>query len=109
MKISALAVSRPVTTGMFFLAVLVLGLVSLSRLAVDQLPDVTRPSVTVLTTYEGAAPEIVERMVTDPLEKALATLDGVKELLSLTALRRQHAGVSAAADSRGGIGGHVGR
>jgi HAE1 family hydrophobic/amphiphilic exporter-1 len=67
---------------MFFLAVLVLGLVSLSRLAVDQLPDVTRPSVTVMTTYEGAAPEIVERMVTDPLEKVLATIDGVKEIRS---------------------------
>src|SRR5918992_2349483 len=82
MKISALAVSRPVTTGMFFLAVLVLGLISLSRLAVDQLPDVTRPSVTVSTTYEGAAPEIVEQVITDPLEKALATLDGVTEVRS---------------------------
>src|SRR5919106_185079 len=82
MKLSALAVSRPVTTGMFFLAELVLGLVSLSRLAVDQLPDVTRPSVTVVTTYEGAAPEIVERVVTDPLEKTLATIDGVTEVRS---------------------------
>jgi HAE1 family hydrophobic/amphiphilic exporter-1 len=67
---------------MFFLAVLVLGLISLSKLAVDQLPDVTRPSVSVQTAYEGAAPEIVERMVTDPLEKALATLDGVREVRS---------------------------
>lgn len=82
MKLSALAVSRPVTTGMFFLAVVVLGLISLSRLAVDQLPDVVRPSVSVITTYEGAAPEIVERMVTDPLEKALSTIDGVTEVRS---------------------------
>jgi HAE1 family hydrophobic/amphiphilic exporter-1 len=49
MKLSALAVSRPVTTGMFFLAVLVLGLISLSRLAIDQLPDVVRPSISVST------------------------------------------------------------
>jgi HAE1 family hydrophobic/amphiphilic exporter-1 len=82
MKLSAIAVSRPVTTGMFFLAVLVLGLISLSRLAIDQLPDVVRPSVSVSTEYEGAAPEIVERMVTDPLEKALATIDGVTEVRS---------------------------
>jgi HAE1 family hydrophobic/amphiphilic exporter-1 len=82
MKLSAIAVARPVTTGMFFLAMTVLGLISLSRLAVDQLPDVVRPSVTVSTTYEGAAPEIVERMVTDPLEKALATIDGVTEVRS---------------------------
>jgi HAE1 family hydrophobic/amphiphilic exporter-1 len=82
MKLSAIAVSRPVTTGMFFLAVLVLGLISLSRLAIDQLPDVVRPSVSVNTIYEGAAPEIVERMVTDPLEKTLATIDGVTEVRS---------------------------
>jgi len=82
MKLSAIAVSRPVTTGMFFLAVFVLGLISLSRLAVDQLPDVVRPSVSVSTLYEGAAPEIVERMVTDPLEKTLATIDGVTEVRS---------------------------
>ena len=80
MKLSALAVSRPVTTGMFFLAVFVLGLISLFRLAIDQLPDVVRPSVSVNTRYEGAAPEIVERMVTDPMEKALATIDGVTEV-----------------------------
>ncbi len=82
MKLAALAVRRPVTTGMFFLAVVVLGLLSLSRLAVDQLPDVTRPSISVMTTYEGAAPEIVERTVTDPLEKALATINHVKEIRS---------------------------
>lgn len=82
MKLSALAVRRPVTTGMFFLAILVLGLISLSRLAVDQLPDVTRPSVTVSTTYEGAAPEIVERLVTDPIEKTVATINNVKTVRS---------------------------
>jgi HAE1 family hydrophobic/amphiphilic exporter-1 len=88
MKISALAVSRPVTTGMFFLAILVLGLIALFRLAVDQLPDVTRPSVSVRTTYEGAAPEIIERMVTAPLEKALATLDGAREIRSSSSEER---------------------
>ena len=82
MKLSALAVARPVTTCMFFLAILVLGLISLSRLAVDQLPDVTRPSISVSTTYEGAAPEIVERLITDPIEKKLATINNVKALRS---------------------------
>jgi HAE1 family hydrophobic/amphiphilic exporter-1 len=67
---------------MFFLAILVLGLISLFRLAVDQLPDVTRPSITVTTIYEGAAPEIVERQVTDRIEKALATINNVKAIRS---------------------------
>ncbi len=82
MKLSSLAVARPVTTCMFFLAILVLGLISLFRLAVDQLPDVTRPSITVSTLYEGAAPEIVERQVTDRIEKALATINNVKSIRS---------------------------
>lgn len=47
MKLASLAVARPVTTCMFFLAIVVLGLVSLGRLAVDQLPDVTRPAISV--------------------------------------------------------------
>ena len=82
MKLSALAVARPVTTGMFFLAVLVLGIISFSRLAVDQLPDIMRPSVTVTAAYEGAAPDIVERQVTNPLEKVLATINNVKSVRS---------------------------
>ena len=61
---------------------LVLGLISFSRLAVDQLPDIMRPSVTVTTTYEGAAPDIVERQVTNPLEKVLATINNVKSVRS---------------------------
>jgi HAE1 family hydrophobic/amphiphilic exporter-1 len=84
MKFSALAVRRPVTTAMFFLAILVLGLVSFSRLAVDQLPNVTRPSITVSTDYEGAAPEIVERLITEPLEKTLATINNVKAIRSFS-------------------------
>ena len=82
MKLSALAVARPVTTGMFFLAVLVLGIISFSRLAVDQLPDIMRPSVTVTATYEGASPDIVERQITNPLEKVLATINNVKAVRS---------------------------
>ncbi|WP_089936823.1 efflux RND transporter permease subunit [Candidatus Entotheonella palauensis] len=82
MKLASLAVARPVTTCMFFLAIVVLGLISLGRLAVDQLPDVARPSITVSAVYEGAAPEIVERQVTDRLEKALATINNVKTIRS---------------------------
>ncbi len=82
MKLASLAVARPVTTCMFFFAIVVLGLISLGHLAVDQLPDVTRPSITVTTVYEGAAPEIVERQVTDRLEKALATINNVRTIRS---------------------------
>ena len=85
MRITNITIKRPVTTFMFFLAIVVLGLISLGRLAVDQLPDVARPSITVSAVYEGAAPEIVERQVTDPIEKALATINNVKAIRSSSA------------------------
>ena len=59
-----------------------LGIISFSRLAVDQLPDIMRPSVTVTATYEGASPDIVERQITNPLEKVLATINNVKAVRS---------------------------
>jgi hydrophobic/amphiphilic exporter-1 (mainly G- bacteria), HAE1 family len=65
-----------------FSALVVLGWISFQRLAVDQLPDVALPSITVSTTYEGAGPAEVERLVTEYVEKAVSTIDGVKEVRS---------------------------
>ena len=56
MNISRFAVRRPVTICMVFSTIAVLGWISFQRLAVDQLPDVALPSITVSTTYEGAGP-----------------------------------------------------
>jgi len=82
MNISHFAVRRPITTCMFFSAIVVLGWISFQRLAVDQLPDVALPSITVSTTYEGAGPAEVERLITEYIEKAVSTIDGVKEVRS---------------------------
>jgi len=82
MNISRFAVRRPITTCMFFSAIVVLGWISFQRLAVDQLPDVALPSITVSTTYEGAGPAEVERLITEYIEKAVSTIDGVKEVRS---------------------------
>jgi len=82
MNISRFAVRRPVTICMVFSAIAVLGWISFQRLAVDQLPDVALPSITVSTTYEGAGPAEVERLVTEYVEKAVSTIDGVKEVRS---------------------------
>jgi len=82
MNLSNLAVRRPVTTSMFFLALLIFGSISLLRLPIDILPDITYPSITIVTTYEGAGPQEVERLITETIEKTVSTIDNVKEVRS---------------------------
>jgi len=84
MHISELAVKRPVTTAMFFLGVLMIGVISLSRLAVDLLPDLSYPRLTIWTQYQGVAPEEIENFLTKPIESALTTVSGIKRISSVS-------------------------
>ncbi|MCP4092484.1 MAG: efflux RND transporter permease subunit [Planctomycetes bacterium] len=70
----ALGVKRPVGMGMIVAAAVVFGWISLQKLPVDLLPPVNYPSLTVRTTYSGAAPEDVEERVTERLEDMLSTV-----------------------------------
>ena len=82
MNLPRASVRRPVFTAMVTLMVVVLGAVSLDRLRIDLLPDVELPTVSVRTQYEGASPEVVERLVTQILEEIVATVPGVEEITS---------------------------
>lgn len=82
MNLPRFSVQRPIFTSMIALAVIVLGLVSLDRLRIDLLPDVELPTVSVSTEYEGASPEVVERLVTQIIEEIVATVPGVEEITS---------------------------
>jgi len=82
MNLSNLAVRRPITTLMFFLALVIFGSISLLRLPIDILPDITYPSITVATTYEGAGPREVERLITEIIEKNVSTIENVKDIRS---------------------------
>lgn len=84
MKLSELGVQKPVTTLMFFLAILVMGLVMATQLPVDYLPEIERPTVTVVTTWEGVSAEDVESMVTKVVERALGVVSGLEEMTSAT-------------------------
>ncbi len=84
MSLSAFAVRRPVTTVAATLAIVLLGSVSLTRLPVTLLPDVTLPVLTVRTSYPGAAAEEVSRFVAEPLEAAVAATPGLVELRSVS-------------------------
>ncbi|AGC44739.1 RND efflux transporter [Myxococcus stipitatus DSM 14675] len=76
-------ISRPIFTAMLMLAVVVFGINAYPRIGVDQFPDVDFPVVTVTTVLPGADPETIEKNVSDPLEEALNTLNGVEQLRSV--------------------------
>ena len=82
MFLSDVSIKRPVFATMLMVALVVLGVVSYQRLAIDEYPDVTYPVVVVQTTYPGASPEVMEREVSRPIEEALNTVQGLYEVTS---------------------------
>jgi HAE1 family hydrophobic/amphiphilic exporter-1 len=82
MKLPEISVRHPVTTFMAFLALFVVGLVALSRLGLELLPDITFPTAVVYTTDPGVGPQEIEASITKPVEDALSALNGVKEISS---------------------------
>ncbi|HEX5794135.1 MAG TPA: efflux RND transporter permease subunit, partial [Rheinheimera sp.] len=84
MKLVDTAVSRPVTIWMFTLGILLFGLVAAGRLAVNLLPDLSYPSLTVRTEFIGAAPAEVEQLVSKPIEEAVGIVKGVRKVQSVS-------------------------
>jgi HAE1 family hydrophobic/amphiphilic exporter-1 len=84
MKLAQFSVNRPVTTVMIFVATIVLGLMSLSLLGIDLMPEIEIPAVSVMTAYQGAGPEEIETLITEPLEDSLSTISGVDEVISIS-------------------------
>ncbi|MFZ7124720.1 MAG: efflux RND transporter permease subunit [Desulfobacterales bacterium] len=82
MNLPGFSVRRPIFTAMATLIVVVLGAVSLSRLRIDLLPNIELPALTVRTQYEGASPEVMERLVTQIIEEIVGTVPGVEEMTS---------------------------
>jgi hydrophobic/amphiphilic exporter-1 (mainly G- bacteria), HAE1 family len=80
--LAQICVRRPVFAGVLMLIVIVLGTVGYTRLGLDQFPNVDLPFVLVTTTLEGAAPEEVETDISDKIEGAVNTIDGIDELRS---------------------------
>ena len=80
MRHTSLALNRPVTTVMVFLAVLAVGLISAKLLRLENFPDITFPGMQVTIPYPGSTPEEMEQLVVRPVEEALATLSGIEEI-----------------------------
>jgi len=82
MNIARFSVTRPVAVTMRILALVLLGAVCYTRLAVDLLPNVTLPTVAVSTSWPNVAPQEIEAQVTRPLERAVSSVPGLYEVQS---------------------------
>ncbi len=82
MNLSRFAIHRPIFTTMVTLIVVILGGISLLRLPIDLMPDVTYPVISIRTEYENASPEIVEELISRPIEEAMAAVPGAEEVTS---------------------------
>ena len=82
MSIPRIAIQRPVTMFMISAVVILLGGLSLLRLPVDLMPDVTYPSITVRVGYGGVGPQEIEELIVRPLEQSLAAVPGLEQINS---------------------------
>jgi len=85
MSIPRTAIQRPVTMFMLSAVIILLGSISLMRLPVDLMPDVSFPSLTVRVGYAGVGPLEIEELVTRPLEQAMSAVSGLERLESTSA------------------------
>jgi HAE1 family hydrophobic/amphiphilic exporter-1 len=76
------SVKRPVGVIMIVLAIIALGVVSFRNLAVDLFPDIELPIAVVATSYEEAAPQDVENLISRPIESAVSTVEGIEMVQS---------------------------
>lgn len=82
MNLARIGVKYPITTSMFFIALVLIGAYSISFLGLDLMPEIEIPAISVSTAYPGAAPEEVENEVTRILERYLSTVADLDELES---------------------------
>lgn len=82
-SITELSVKRPVFAWMLMSALILFGFIAFSRMGISQLPNADLPVITVSAKYPGAAPEVMEADVVDPIEDAMMSLESVKNVTSM--------------------------
>lgn len=83
-KVIDASIRRRVTVAMFTIAVLLFGFVSFTRLRINLLPELTYPTMTIRTEYEGAAPAEVENLITKPIEEIVGVVKNVQKISSIS-------------------------
>ena len=82
--LSKFSVKKPYTVLVGVVMVIVLGIVSFTKMTTDLFPNITLPYVIVMTTYPGASPETVEMVVTKPVESSMATVSNIESISSVS-------------------------
>src|SRR2546421_4638208 len=82
MTLPGLSIQRPVLASMMSLALVLFGIIALTRLPVRELPNIDPPIVSVLTVYPGANAQVVETEVTEKLEEVINNIEGIRTLTS---------------------------
>ena len=82
MKITEICIKNPVFAWMIMAATVVFGGVAASRIGISQFPDVDFPTINVSVAWEGAAPEVIEHDVIEPIEEAVMQVEGVRNVTS---------------------------
>lgn len=85
MNLPEISIKRPVFITCVVILMLVLGLMSMSKMSVDLFPDVTFPAIFVQTVYPGASPQDIEKQVSKPIEEELGSLSGLDKMYSQNA------------------------
>jgi len=80
MNLIDLSIRRTVFAWVLMFALIVFGAISLNKLGVSQMPDIDFPVLDISVNYEGAAPEVIEAELIDPIEQRLLTIEGIKEM-----------------------------
>ncbi len=84
MNLAEVSVKRPVTIIMFMLIIILLGSVSLTRLPIDLFPNMEIPVSVVVTEYPGVGPQEIEKLITNPIEGAVSTVENIDQVTSTT-------------------------
>ena len=84
MSLSSISIRRPVLAIVLSLAILLFGGIGLSNLGVREYPSVDPPVISVSTNYRGASAEVVESQITEPLEAAVNSVEGIRTLTSVS-------------------------
>ena len=82
MNLSTISIKRPVLTIVLNLAIILFGLIGYSFLGVREFPSIDPAQISIKTTYTGASSDIIESQITEPLEKAINSIDGIKNITS---------------------------
>ncbi len=82
MKLSSFTVRHSILTSMIALIVVILGVIALRQLPLDLMPDITFPVLSINTSYANSSPQIVEQLITRPIEEAMSAVPGVEQITS---------------------------